>query len=190
MSEDSASQIGNTVGGDQAGGDIDKSTLVLSLPKEPSQYIKTLYAQFEKEEKSKPQIKKFMEELDYYNKPLDGDMIGLAQKLKDGNQENFIDFALRVKESYHKKLYKHSLSPSAQKINLHLLSMVECFFMHQIFPLIEKKQSSDKINLLIQELVVNPMMTELGENRLDFTAQDINGMLYLLTGNCHIKWKI
>jgi hypothetical protein len=71
---------------------------------------------------------------------------------------------------------------------VHLLALVESYFENEIRPQISLGKTSEEIKTLIQQLIVIPLLLELEENLLGFNASDINGMLYFLTGNCHIKW--
>jgi hypothetical protein len=190
MDESKVTQKGNKVDGDQAGHDINKQVTNLNFDSSQRSIsaMQTLLKKFKDEREKNPQLTEFIEELDYYNKPLDGDVIGLEQKLINGKQEDFIDYALRMKERYHKKLMKYQFSEAAQLINLHLLALVESYFMHHIYPQICNGQTSENVNSLIQELLINPMLGQLDDNPLGFNAQEVNGMIYFLTGNCHIKW--
>lgn len=40
----------------------------------------------------------------------------------------------------------------------------------------------------VYEIVVGPVNEMLGENVLELKANDVAGMVYFLTGNCHITW--
>jgi hypothetical protein len=66
--------------------------------------------------------------------------------------------------------------------------MVISYFENEIKPLLQKGEDEQLINSMINERLVKPLIAELDENLLGFTAHDINGMLYFLTGNCHLKW--
>jgi hypothetical protein len=192
MSENKVSQSKNEAGGDLAGRDIirNRNSIYYDFGKGNRLIapIQSLYAEFELEKETNPQITEFIEELNYYYNKLDGEVIGLEEKLKNANREGFIKFALRVKETYHKKLYRHQFSDTAQRINVFVLALVESYFTNIVYPKICAHASYEEINILIQENVINKVLNELGENVLGFTATDINGMLYFLTGNCHIEW--
>ena len=79
-------------------------------------------------------------------------------------------------------------SEVAQKINVYLLAAVRSYYMLEIYPRICNNEDQMTINSLISEKIINPLIVELGDNLFDFTHEDILGMLYFLTGNCHIKW--
>lgn len=188
MSENDVYQLDNKIDGDQAGRDIHKNSYSFARSKETINYMTTLLKKFKEESDGNVQLSTFIEDFDYYQSPYKGDVAGLEQKLRDGGREDFISYALKTKERFHKKLIKYQFFESAQKINVHLLALVESYFENEICPKIHNGQSSEEIKTLIQELIVNPLLNELEENLLGFNAADINGMLYFLTGNCHIKW--
>jgi hypothetical protein len=190
MNDNQSTQSSNEIGRDAAGRDINNVT---NNNYENSQktisYIQTLYQKLGTEESNNLVVQKHIEEFNYYYSPLNGDVIGLEQKLINGNQLNFVDFALKAKERYHMKLYKQQFSEVAQKINIHLLSLVENYFMIYVYPKICNGKTSEEVYATIDEQIVKPLRQELQENLLEFTATDIQGMLYFLTGNCHIKWE-
>jgi hypothetical protein len=190
MQENNVNQLDNEIGRDLAGRDItyDQSVQFNQFSRQSETPLQMLFKKLELEKTTNPQLTEFIEELNYYYNKVDGDVIGLEQKLKDGKQENLVDYALRVKEAYHKKLYKHQFSEVSQQINLYLLALVESYFTNHIYPKICNGHSSEQISSLIQEQVINPLLNQLNGDTLGFTAKDINGMIYFLTGNCHIQW--
>jgi ABC-3C protein len=181
----------NLVGGDQAGGDIDKSQRSYTFQKtqESISYMSRLLKKFEHERANNITLNGYVEQLEHYHSRLEGDVLGLEQKLKDGNAEDFIDFALKAKESFYKRLTKYQLYESAQEINVHLLALVISYFELQIAPRIRAGCDAQELGVLINQFILQPLLEQLEENTLGFTAVDINGMLFFLTGNCHLTWK-
>jgi len=60
--------------------------------------------------------------------------------------------------------------------------------MREIYSLICQNESEEKINLLITERIIKPVQEDLGINLFRYNEDDIMGMIFFLTGNCHIKW--
>jgi len=182
-------QSNNTIGHDAVGRDK-IVTNNLNIVYDKSIYLKSLYEKFILEEKSNPVFKSFINDLDYYNSQIgDEVIIGLDNKLTAGNRTNIIWYAKEVKERFHKKLLQTSqFSEVAQKINVYLLATVRSYYMLEVYPHICNNEDPTLINSLIATKIVNPLTVELGDNLFDFTPDDIQGMLYFLTGNCHIKW--
>jgi hypothetical protein len=130
---------------------------------------------------------------DLYRYTVQRDVIGLEQKLLEGERKDLIDDAIWLKEEYYKKLTKYQLYQSAQKIQAHLLASILERFRNKIYPLIVSEADDLTVSSAISNEIVNPLVTlieqeGLEDNILGFSATDIEGMIYYLTGRCHIKW--
>ena len=174
--------------GDIALRDINKNRSY-NFSSDGTSQMSILCKRFKEEQKSNIQLSSFIDDLNYLNtQKEDEKVLGLENKLRAGKREYIIEFALEVKEWFHRKLYKYQFSESAQLINLHLLGLVISYFQNEIYPLIVADEDIQIINSMITERIIKPILNELDENILNYSAQDINGMIYFLTGNCHIKW--
>jgi hypothetical protein len=137
---------------------------------------------------------KIMDSLKYYLTKLDG-TLDMPTKLKDGNfNENEIIRATRRKEKYAKRLEQNKFFESAQWIDSQLFAKIKIEFETHIEPLINNGISKDEIIKEVAIKVVNPVLDLInteGENDeyLNYNAEDIFGMIYYLTGQCHINWK-
>lgn len=187
MQENEISVTETTIGGKFTGRD-DNSISVNNIY-ERSAYLQDLYDKFQKEKQENEDLREFCEELDYFNSVIDEDIIGLEEKLKNGGREKIIHYAKEVKERFHKKLIKSSqYSLVAQDINVYLLTKVRRGFIMEIYSLICNNESEEKINTLITERIIRPVQNDLGINLFRYNEDDIMGMIFFLTGNCHIKW--
>lgn len=118
----------------------------------------------------------------------DGGIIGVEEKLNAGDFQAFVKFAIETKEKFAKKLAKYTHFESAQQIFVYILADVYSRFNNYIDPMIKRKASESEIKAAIQEKIIDPITSMLEENVLELCADEINGTLYFLTGNCHIKW--
>jgi len=138
------------------------------------------------------QTKCISEELKFYQ--TDRDTIGLEQKLKDGDLEYLFDDASLLKEAYARKLCKYQLYEPAQEIHILILSIICTNFRWLIYPLIRKGIPQDEISKRISSDIIDPIMKTIMEQGcndiMGLTYKDIEGMIYFLTGRCHIKWKL
>lgn len=138
--------------------------------------------------------REIIEDLRDYKTQLDG-TLGLEKKLFDGGFSNSdITWALRKKEQYAKKATKYECYPSAQEINLLLFGEIKIKFDRFIFPLIRKGIPVETVMQRIDEIIVSPIMKMLNDNGahdedLHYTTDHIYGMIYYLTGMCHLNWK-
>ena len=96
--------------------------------------------------------------------------------------------AIELKEAYAKKLEKNKFFESAQRINVYLLGFARTQFIVNVYPAIRCGSSDEKVNMLMNQFVINPMLSMLEGDTYGFTPEDIYGILYFLTGNCFIKW--
>lgn len=134
-----------------------------------------------------------IDDLREYKTKLDGKK-GLKEKLTDGGfSSRDIDWAMRRKEQYAKKATKYECYPSAQEINLLLFGEIKAKFDSYVFPRIKQGETIGTIMQLINEVIVSPIMKMLNENGahdedLHYTSDHIYGMIYYLTGMCHLNW--
>ena len=112
----------------------------------------------------------------------------LSEKLDDGGFKDDTDWATELKETYTKRLLKNDVSQAQQKIHAFLLVKVQMAFRRHVLAAIRNGNSKEDIRMLVDDQVISKVGEYLGyDNVLDLYDDDINGMLYFLTGNCHIN---
>ena len=132
--------------------------------------------------------------LDYYKTKLDGTK-DLEEKLTDGGfRPSRIAEAIRLKEMFAKIAMRYDCYPSAQKIIHSLFARIKHEFDDNIFPLIESQQPLNIVMKQIRESIVIPIRDMLEANGAHDTVLGVNedhiyGMIYYLTGMCHLNWK-
>lgn len=117
-----------------------------------------------------------------------GEFIGLSQKLEAGNRTDLLEEAEDLKERIAKKITKHENIESAQRVYLYLLEDVLTSFKYKVLPIIKTDPSDPAIDIAIKEHIIDPISSKLGQNSLDLFHRDIEGLLYFLIGNCHLRW--
>lgn len=135
-----------------------------------------------------------MDDFKYYITTLDG--IDMPTKLADGgfNETEIIE-ATRKKEKYAKKLERNKFFESAQWIDTQLFAKIKIDFETYVqIPLINTGAAKDIIMRTVVEKVVNPTLEIINsegqdDEILNYNAEDIFGMVYYLTGMCHLNWK-
>ena len=151
------------------------------------------FEKLNKEVASDERYEGIMESLKYYLTKLDG--IDMPTKLEDGGfKESEIIEATRKKERYAKKLELNRFFESAQWIDSQLFGKIKMDFEAFILPLINTGASKEEILKEVVLKVVQPVLDLInieGENDevLNYNADDIFGMVYYLTGQCHLNWK-
>lgn len=138
--------------------------------------------------------KEVIDELLLYTTKLDGTK-GLEEKLQDGGfQKMFIQKAIIQKEMYAKRATKYECYPAAQEIILSLFARIKNEFDVRIYPMIIKGADVPSIMQEVHKQIVSPILQMIetnGENdqSLYFNMDHIYGMIYYLTGMCHLNWK-
>ena len=153
--------------------------------------MKALIAAYKKEQSEDIEFYSIIEELNYYLKPIKSEsekVIGLEKKLQDGHLEHLVDFALEAKDLFARKVDKHRLSRTAQEIFVFILGDIWRLFNHQIYPLIISNTDYSEIMEKIDKEIIDKINLKLEDNVLNIYNDCITGMIYFLTGNCHIKW--
>jgi len=148
------------------------------------QLLKKLDDEVAKNEK----VKETIETLAYYYNRRSADGVdGLEAKLEAGNRKSEIMSAFEKKELFVKLLEKWALYASAQKILAYLLAKAEHEFNYNIHPQIGKAEV-DKINALVTEKIVEPIVSECGHTIFGITHAVAMGIVYWLAEQCYVRW--
>ena len=75
-----------------------------------------------------------------------------------------------------------------QKVFAHVLAMIDTTFNQKIRPLIIEKHSKVDVSKGIQEHIIDPVYQSIVSFDNTITSQHVSGMLYFLTGKCHLVW--
>ena len=186
MESNEVKQKGNVVGGDQAGRDIHKH-IYPHAPTHTSQ-MSRMISKYRAETERDHEIKIIIEQLQRWQKRPAGDVMGLEEKLRKGNRPDVIDTAIAAKDRFSKILVKHEYSCAAMEIYAYLLAKVHQLFSSVIYTKICRGASADEIDKLLVTEVYEKVEIILEENPLGISPEEIMGMLFFLTGNCHLKW--
>ena len=172
-----------------------KKVIINQTPIAPQSRLASWFARLQEDFKNDVRLQKKMNDIMRYRTKLPH-TIGLEQKLLDGGfSKPAIDKARRQKQTYAKKATKYQYYEMANKIDNYLFAIVSDHFDREVLPLIEDEKPLREINQAVYDKVVVPVMEELNavgdsDTCLCYTLDDVFGMLYYLTGNCHINWAI
>lgn len=181
-----SSQSNNTAGGDIINGP--KNTYVNQFGARPSP-LAALYARLRAADSDEHYTSLIADKLQHFcTQSTDGDVRGLADKLKAANREDLEAMAKRLKEDAAKLVARHQTSPIAQDIITMVLSKIYTDFVLHVTPAIQAEQPRSVIDQLISDRVVDSAMQMLGDNDVMLTDTDVLGLLFFLGGNCHIRW--
>lgn len=180
---------GRVVGGDDNSFNYDSRTIACP----PTQTkLSVLFDKLKEQCEQGEQTEEISDELNYYK--TERDVIGLEQKLIDGNLDYLYEDASILKDAYTRKLYRYQLYDSAQEIHVFILGIICEKFRNLVYPLLRKNIDQSIISEIISTKIVDPIMKTILEQGcndiMGLSAKDIDGMIYFLTGRCHIKWKL
>lgn len=117
------------------------------------------------------------------------EIIGTEQKLLNGDRQDLIEDSWFYESKFARKLAKGELSRTSQAIFLHCLSTINEEFLTSIRPLIEQDADKLIVNQVIEKNIIDNLYGQVSSADSSITKQVIRGMLYFLTGKCHIKWE-
>lgn len=178
---------GDVVGGNKYHNDYSKHYHGTQLPTHLSRLASELNKQIEDGDIVDGLVEEYLEHVS--TKPAT-EVIGLSEKLKNAGWEQMYEQGIYFKEAYHKKLLKTTNYKAAQEIHCLLLRKTTSVFLKYIKPILSDEDvTAIDLSRIIDENLVNPIKEELGANVMSLYEDEITGMLYFLTGNCHLSWK-
>lgn len=170
-----------------AGRDVvgrDKITNILPTPTQMD-----LLSQRYVEEKSNQELTHvIIDELTHYSNEK-YDIRDLTEKLQEAGFAYLIETGEQLKEEVSKLIIRNQHYKSAQKIITYLLAEVESIFNAKIKSGLLTVKEESALKLLFRTHLEKEIQTHLGVNVLEIYNRQINGMVYFLTGNCHLEWK-
>lgn len=176
----------NNAGGDIAGRDINKATYVQTKDKSP---LRKVVEKLEADCLHDPDFNKYISDLAHYTNSVHPDsQRDLKTKLTEANRQDELHEAEELKEKFAKLLVKSSLSEQAQNAYVHVLSKIKFDYDHKVKPLLKEGAALTAVEASVHEVVMG-IYEDLAGTVLEHNVRDIKGMLYYLTGNCHIEWK-
>lgn len=149
-----------------------------------AQLIERYKAETEKDRNLREMVAKLRE---WHERP-EGDVIGLEEKLLRGGRPDLVDFAVVAKEKFARVMMRHENSPAAQEIFAHVLAQVWVLFTELVYPRLVAKDPPQEIGRLLVDDIYPRIDTLLEQNPLGLDQAQIKGMIFWLTGNCHLKW--
>lgn len=136
-----------------------------------------------------PELEAIIEELaEYTTDRPEREVIGLEQKLLNGDRNDLIENAIYVKNKFERMLAKRQMSLVEQKIYAHVLSMIDTTFNQKVRPLILEKKNKSVVDKAVQDHIIDPVYQSIVSFNSSITTQHVLGMLYFLTGKCHLLW--
>jgi hypothetical protein len=171
-----------------AGRDVHVVTINNSTP---STHLNRLYRRLAAEAECDRTLTTYINELEIFTRQVTNEhVVGLQGKFEVAHRLDELDMAMAMKEAVFADLRKNIFSPTYQRIAATLLGKIHEVFQAEVRPLIDLNAPRPQIDKAVHDSVVMPIVAELDgcEDFYDVPIQLVRGMLYFLTGNCHIRW--
>jgi hypothetical protein len=168
--------------GDVAGRDVNKTQHIVVQDKKTR--LQGLVEQLRNSTEKQSEASEFVDQLQRWMQPKDTVVTRtLEDKLKACSREDLIEIALDAKEIFAMQLTKTTFNPSIQEIYAHILGKIWFEFKLNAKPEEIESKIKEMAEELMSELAEVPIHSNLGINH-----PEILGMLFYLTGNCHLNW--
>jgi hypothetical protein len=187
-------QTGNRVGGSLAGRDVydvkgDYHHHEAATPSESR--LGALYRRLKVEAKGDAQLSDYIDQLAIYTRIVEDEtIIGLDGKLNAASRSDQLEMAMAMKERVYAHIRRNLFSRTFQTIYAILMAKIWEEFTSYVRPAIARGAPRDEVDALINTRVIKPIAAEL-EDCAEYdgvASMEVRGMLYFLTGNCHLLW--
>lgn len=130
-----------------------------------------------------------IEELQEYLQPRPGrKIIGLQAKLREGDRLDLLEDAMYLENRFARRVTRNQFSTSEEVIYCHCLSKINSTFAHFVKPLFKNTVSTAIVDRMIYDRIVEPLYEEVSEVSTSISIDLIRGMIFFLTGKCHLRW--
>jgi hypothetical protein len=112
----------------------------------------------------------------------------LAEKLTAAGRSYLVREGERKKERFSMTLQRHIAQPSALTHYTRMMASIEARFNRHALREIASGSSIEQVDQVVQRDVIDPVLEAHGASGTDISAATVDGALYYLTGNCHLRW--
>jgi hypothetical protein len=179
-------QEGNVVHGSMAAHDVN----IFEAPRGET-VLARLFRRLKTEAAEDRVLSEYIGELEIFTRQVENeDVIGLEEKLKAAGRDDQLIMAMKMKEMIFASLSQNIFSPTFQQIYATLIGKVFEEFETWVKPAIQSDADRATIDILVNTKVIKPIIAEVEQcgEYAGIVTQTIRGMVYFLTGNCHIRW--
>lgn len=187
-------QSDNSAGGHIAGGDVSTLSVgdvYVQAPTRPESSLNRLYRKLRDEAADDQELTDYIAQLQIFTRSVqDETVVGLDGKFAAASRDDQLDMAMAMKEMVYAELRTNMFSRTFQTIYATLMGKIYEEFQTWVQPAIAKGASREEIDQLVNLHVVKPVVSEL-EACSDYdgaATSTVRGMIYFLTGNCHLVW--
>ena len=125
---------------------------------------------------------------DYITEYPHREIIGLDNKLAKGKRLDLKDRAVLLKNRFERRVARNQMSLAEQHVYVQILSAISSIWHSKIKPLIDIGTSKTVIDSVIHTELIEPVHKAIVRYDTLATSELVSGMLYFLTGKCHLDW--
>lgn len=145
--------------------------------------------QIQKTIRDNPAFEGIIEELAEYITDRPGrEIVGVEKKLENGGRQDLIEDAIYQKNKFGRFIAKKQLSLTEQNVYAHVLAAMETAFNQLVRPLIQEGRPTSEIDAAVHHHILEPIYASIVGFNASVNASMVRGMLYFLTGKCHLLW--
>ena len=189
-------QSDNSAGGHLAGGDISTVTVagdyLVQPPLQRDSALSRLYKRLRSEIADDQELSEYIDQLQIFTRSVEDEVVvGLDGKFSAAGRQDELAMAKAMKEMTYGQLRRNMFSRTFQTIYATLMGKIYEEFQTWVRPAIARGADREEIDRLVNLHVVKPIAAEL-EMCPDYDGApttDVRGMIYFLTGNCHLRWR-
>lgn len=156
----------------------------------PLSNLETAIEQIKKAGHEDERLIHILEDLaDYITERPEREIVGLEEKLKRGSRSELFERAKELKSKFARRVAKNQMSMTEQHVYIQILSAISTTWHQMIRPRIIAGATNQEIDQLILEKLIQPVHQAIVRFDRSITTETVSGMLYFLTGKCHLKWE-
>lgn len=125
---------------------------------------------------------------DYITENPNREIVGLEKKLERGERLDLFGRARLLKNKFARRVAKNQMSITEQHVYIQILSAINTTWYQSIHPKIVSGSSNQEIDKTIYEELIKPVHQAIVRFDCTITTETVSGMLYFLTGMCHLNW--
>lgn len=167
----------------------DKATHVGDNNFAPLTSLETAIEQIKKKWCGEDKLVDILEDLvDYITEHPSREIVGLEKKLEQGDRLDLFNRACFLKNKFARRVAKNQMSITEQYVYVQILSAINTAWFQRIHPSIVSGANNQKIDQLIHDELIKPVHQAIVRFDCTITTETVSGMLYFLTGKCHLVW--
>lgn len=116
-------------------------------------------------------------------------VIGLDEKLIQGDRQSLIAEARLLKNRFERRIAKNQMSMSEQHVYVQVLAAINSTWQLTIKPMMSNGDSSQTVDQAIWENLIQPVHKAIVTYDSLVSTDTVRGMLFFLTGKCHLVWE-